>query len=264
MTQEAKYKVLIIDDEDDIIGLLTLHLKMKNYQVISAIDGVKGLQVAEAERPDIILLDVMMPGIDGFEVCKRLKEKPVTVDIPIIFLTARNQADDRVKGLMSGADDYMIKPFDFDELELRVRRSLKNSKPKHMHSDIVVEDMEGMSKKLAVWYKDNKPFDLFMVELSFDERKTNPLDVLKDFNLSLMLTLREKNPAKSLLGKISPKMLYLFISTDDLESFAKLLIDNFKKNALQIAHLKIKIRPNVMSIFHSPEELFEKLNAPMT
>ncbi len=68
MNEERKFKVLIVDDEDDIIGLLTLHLKMKRYELLAATDGVKGLDVANKERPDIILLDVMMPGIDGFEV----------------------------------------------------------------------------------------------------------------------------------------------------------------------------------------------------
>jgi DNA-binding response OmpR family regulator len=259
MNEERKFKVLIVDDEDDIIGLLTLHLKMKRYEVLAATDGVKGLDVANKERPDIILLDVMMPGIDGFEVCKRLKEKPATAEIPIIFLTARNQTDDRVKGLMSGADDYMVKPFDFDELELRIRRSLKNANPTRSEADIEILDLTTARERLVHWFNQGTSFDLFSIELMYDSQKVIPSEVLKDFSLSLMLTVREKKPSSHLICKITPSQLLLFVSTHDLESFAKLLIDNFKKNSLQTAHLKIKIRPSIQKSFQSSDELFDKL-----
>jgi DNA-binding response OmpR family regulator len=259
MNEERKFKVLVVDDEDDIIGLLTLHLKMKHYEVVAATDGVKGLDVANKEHPDIILLDVMMPGIDGFEVCKRLKEKPATAEIPIIFLTARNQTDDRVKGLMSGADDYMVKPFDFDELELRIRRSLKKINPNKSEADIEILDLATAREKMVHWFNDKTSFDLFSIELVYDPQKVIPSEVVKDFSLSLMLAIREKKPSATLICKASPSKLFLFINTNDLESFAKLLIDNFKKNSLQNAHLKIKIRPGLQKNFRSSDELFDKL-----
>ncbi len=258
MVKDKKFKVLIIDDEEDIIGLLTLHLKMKQYQVVAAIDGSKGLEAADIENPDIILLDVMMPGMDGFEVCKHLKEKPSTTEIPIIFLTARNQSDDRVKGLMSGADDYMVKPFDFDELELRIRRSLKNSRPKSNAVEINILDLDSMREKLSPWFSSGNSFDLFFIELVFDENRLIPNEVLKDFGLTLMLSLREVKPKFYLAGKLSNHFFCLFVQTQDLESLARLLIDNFKKNSQQ-AYLKIKIRPNIPHSYKSSEEFFDKL-----
>lgn len=258
---DKKFKILIVDDEEDIIGLLTLHLKMKNYEVVSATDGVMGLEVAEHEQPDIILLDVMMPGIDGFEVCKRLKEKEITAEIPIIFLTARNQTDDRVKGLMSGADDYIVKPFDFDELELRVRRSLKNIRSKQEETEVTMVDFESMKEKLTRWYDNNLYFDLFYVKLTQDGEMLSPMDIQKDFTNALLITLREIKPEAYLLVKISTNYFFLFVSTIHLETFAKQLIDNFKKNAVQDSNLKIKIRTNVPSNFSTLSLLVDKLKS---
>ncbi len=258
---EKKHKILIIDDEEDIIGLLTLHLKMKNYEVTSATDGVMGLEVADQEDPDIILLDVMMPGIDGFEVCKRLKEKEKTAEIPIIFLTARNQTDDRVKGLMSGADDYIVKPFDFDELELRVRRSLKNFTKKQEVTDLLMVDFESMKEKLVKWYDTNLHFDLFYIRLANENESISEMDIQKDFTGTLLVTLRELKPTAYLLVKIATNYFFLFVATMDLETFAKYLIDNFKKNTSYNAHLKMKIRPDVTSNYPTLSQLVDKLKS---
>jgi DNA-binding response OmpR family regulator len=118
-------RILIVDDEPDILSLLTLHLKLKHYEVFKSSSPIKGIEIANKEKPDLILLDVMMPEMDGFQVAMKLKENEDTRNIPIIFLTARTQTEDKIKGFKAGADDYLVKPFDFEELEIRINRLVR-------------------------------------------------------------------------------------------------------------------------------------------
>ncbi|MEL7655634.1 MAG: response regulator transcription factor [Bacillota bacterium] len=121
-------KVLIIEDEPNIRELISYHLISNNYKVEEAEDGFKGLELSFKEKPDLILLDIMLPGIDGFEICKALRESGSKV--PIIFLTAKNNALDKVSGLESGADDYITKPFSIHELMARIKAVLRRSEIK--------------------------------------------------------------------------------------------------------------------------------------
>ncbi len=121
-------KVLVIDDEENIIEFIRLGLRYEGFQVESASDGEQGVTAAQRINPDLIILDVMMPGIDGLEVCRRLRSNPTTTDIPILMLTAKDEVRDRILGLRTGADDYLTKPFDFDELLERIRAILRRQK----------------------------------------------------------------------------------------------------------------------------------------
>jgi two-component system, OmpR family, response regulator MprA len=118
-------KVLVIDDEENIIEFIRLGLRYEGFQVESASDGEQGFNAALRINPDAIILDVMMPGIDGLEVCRRLRSNPTTTNIPILMLTAKDDVRDRITGLRTGADDYLTKPFDFDELLERIRAILR-------------------------------------------------------------------------------------------------------------------------------------------
>ncbi len=124
---EPRGRVLVVDDEPDIVRLLTFALQADGYQVISAKNGSDGLERARQEQPDVVILDVMMPGMDGFEVCNELRSKPETASLPIIMLSALGQVSDRVKGLRAGADDYVPKPVNLDELSARVSALLSRS-----------------------------------------------------------------------------------------------------------------------------------------
>jgi diguanylate cyclase (GGDEF)-like protein len=126
--EDKKVKVLIIDDEEDIVAILKKVLELKSYDVISAADGVEGIQKAKTEEPDIILLDVMIPKIDGYEVCKRLRSDRFTGLVPIIMLTAKGESYDKILGLERGADDYLTKPFDLAELEARIKGVLHHAR----------------------------------------------------------------------------------------------------------------------------------------
>lgn len=116
--------ILIIEDEEHINEILTVQLGNAGYKTISAFDGIKGLEMALNENPDLILLDVMLPGMDGNEVCRKVREKS---NVPIIMLTAREDEVDKVLGLELGADDYITKPYSTRELTARVKANLRRS-----------------------------------------------------------------------------------------------------------------------------------------
>jgi two-component system phosphate regulon response regulator PhoB len=117
--------ILIIEDEKDIVDLVEYHLKQSGFSVISALDGPSGLERAKKERPGLIILDLMLPGMDGKEVCRALKSNPLTQSIPILMLTAKGDEVDRLIGFELGADDYVTKPFSPRELVLRVKAILR-------------------------------------------------------------------------------------------------------------------------------------------
>lgn len=126
------YKILIVDDVISNTLLLRAQLKNENYQIVTATNGLEAIEVVEKEFPDLILLDVMMPGLNGFEVSQRLKASSEYKDIPIIFLTALNSTGDIVKGFQLGANDFITKPFNKDELIIRVRHQISLIAAKRM------------------------------------------------------------------------------------------------------------------------------------
>ena len=116
--------VLVVDDEKPIVDIVKINLQKNGYNVIEAYDGNEAVAKALSEEPDLILLDVMLPGQDGFSVCKKIRE---TSAVPIIMLTARDEEVDKILGLELGADDYMTKPFSIRELIARVKAILRRS-----------------------------------------------------------------------------------------------------------------------------------------
>ena len=120
-------KILIVEDEANIRQLLRYNLEKEGFQVMEAVDGLQGLRTAQREKPDLVLLDLMLPGMDGLEVCRTLKGAPVTSALPIIMLTAKAEEVDKIIGLELGADDYMTKPFSPRELTARIKAVLRRS-----------------------------------------------------------------------------------------------------------------------------------------
>lgn len=122
---DTREKIMIVDDEKDLVSLLKLSFESENYGVVEAYNGHEALEKTRTEVPDLILLDISLPGIDGYEVCKRLRKDPATESIPIIMLTGKDEVSDKIEGLERGADDYVTKPFDINELKARVRTVLR-------------------------------------------------------------------------------------------------------------------------------------------
>jgi len=120
----VQIKIILVDDEPEILTLVRDYLSREGFNVLTALNGTEGMQLIEREKPDLVLLDWMLPGMSGLEMCKRLRE---TSTIPIIMLTAKSEEIDRVLGLEFGADDYIVKPFSLRELAARIKTVLRRS-----------------------------------------------------------------------------------------------------------------------------------------
>ena len=136
--------ILVFEDEDALATLLQYNLEKEGYKVSVASDGEEGLMQAEEETPDLVLLDWMLPKVSGIEVCRRLRGRPETRNVPIIMLTARGEESDRVRGLDTGADDYLTKPVSMVELNARIRAVLRRIRPgladdRVSHGDIIID-----------------------------------------------------------------------------------------------------------------------------
>ena len=121
----GKAKLLIVDDDDKLVEALELYLTKAGYEVISALDGIEGMRRFHQHRPGLVILDIMMPKLDGWEVCRRIRD---ISNVPIIMLTARGQEAEKVRGLKLGADDYVAKPFSLRELEARIQAVLRRTR----------------------------------------------------------------------------------------------------------------------------------------
>lgn len=120
-------KILVIDDDSAINELIKINLELSGYKVVQALDGIMGFALAKQELPNAIILDVMMPEVDGYTVAQRIRQNPSTKNIPILMLTALSQLNDKVRGFDIGVDDYLVKPFEMEELKVRIRAILKRS-----------------------------------------------------------------------------------------------------------------------------------------
>ncbi|MBX5455948.1 MAG: response regulator transcription factor [Thermogemmatispora sp.] len=127
MIRGQREKILVVDDEEVLVEAIAYSLEQEGYQVLTALDGRAALELARRERPQLIILDIMLPEIDGLEVCRQLRREPATATTPIMLLTARGEEIDRVVGLEVGADDYVTKPFGRRELLARVRALLRRA-----------------------------------------------------------------------------------------------------------------------------------------
>jgi two-component system alkaline phosphatase synthesis response regulator PhoP len=123
-----KKKILLVEDEENLLKTIRLNLEIEGYEVISAIDGASAIRIFESGGFDLIILDVMLPVVDGFDVCQTIRKKDA--EIPVLFLTAKSGGEDKIKGLRIGGDDYMTKPFNLEEFLLRIQNLLRRSRKK--------------------------------------------------------------------------------------------------------------------------------------
>ncbi|NJK66790.1 MAG: response regulator transcription factor [Microcoleus sp. CSU_2_2] len=183
-------RILVIDDDAAIAELVAVNLEMAGYEVTQAEDGIKGQALAIQLLPDLIMLDLMLPRVDGFTVCQRLRRDDRTADIPVLMLTALSQTQDKVEGFNSGADDYLTKPFELEEMLARVRALLRRTDripQAAKHSEIlnygpltlVPERFE------AVWYVKtvkltHLEFELLHCLLQRHGQTVSPSEILKE------------------------------------------------------------------------------------
>ena len=134
------YKILIVDDEKDIVDLVSYNLEKEGFSTVKALDGESALQIIRAQKPDLIILDLMLPKMNGLDVCKTVRRNPETSGLPIIMLTAKSDEVDKVTGLEVGADDYVTKPFSVKELSYTPEK--RNS---------VTRDLKSITNRVLFW-----------------------------------------------------------------------------------------------------------------
>ncbi|HGY57195.1 MAG TPA: hybrid sensor histidine kinase/response regulator [Caldithrix abyssi] len=179
LSEPRKAKILIVDDNKENLDLVAYFLKPQDYDLITAMDGVEALQKVEQEKPDMILLDIMLPKMDGFQVCERIKKNPSTQFIPIIMITALKELKDKIHSLEVGADDFISKPFENVELLARVKSLLRL---KFYHDELVRKNKELEEKNKQLVRMDQFKEDLS--HLIVHDMK-NPLFVIQG-NLQMM------------------------------------------------------------------------------
>jgi two-component system, OmpR family, response regulator RpaA len=183
-------RILVVDDDIAISELVAVNLEMAGYEVIQGEDGIKGQALALQMQPDLIMLDLMLPKVDGFTVCQRLRRDDRTADIPVIMLTALGQTKDKVEGFNSGADDYLTKPFEVEEMLARVRALLRRTDripQAAKHSEILNHGPLTLVPERfeAIWFGrtvklTHLEFDLLHCLLQRHGQTVSPSEILKE------------------------------------------------------------------------------------
>jgi len=184
--------ILVIDDDDLVSRTLQRALKIYDYQVMTASSDIEGLQLARRHRPDLFILDIMMPGVDGYQVCRQIRGDPLLQDAPVLFLTAKAKDEDKIEGFRAGGDDYLVKPFNMQELELRVKAILRRAGPEKIETpettvnEVVVGDvvLDCRTFKVTTPYQTvlltNVQFDLLYHLMSHADQVFNSQQLLQD------------------------------------------------------------------------------------
>jgi len=157
-------KILVVDDEPDIVELVTYNLKKEGFDVSPAFDGEEALARIRKEKFDFIILDLMLPGIQGMEICRIMRSDPLTKNIPIIMLTAKGEEIDKILGLEIGADDYMTKPFNPRELLARIKTVMRRTSERTIDETVVRIGKLAINKETYTVTKDDKPLELSSTE----------------------------------------------------------------------------------------------------
>ncbi len=183
-------KILVVDDDKAINELIKVNLKLSGYDVIQAYDGVEGFALAKQEIPNLIILDVMMPNVDGYTVAQRIRQADFIKNVPILMLTALSDIQDKGKGFDIGVDDYLVKPFDMEELKMRVRALLKRSNqlPESLATKelLLLGDITLLPEQYSVKIKDKVAkltpieFDIFNILFQNHGNMVSSAKLLKD------------------------------------------------------------------------------------
>lgn len=222
---EAKHKILIVEDDPDVAEMLNAYFRVQGYEVFTVNWGEDGVRAGQTIMPDIIILDIRLPDIDGYEVARRLRADRRTQEIPIIFLTEKRERVDRLQGFEVGADDYITKPFDVQELRLRVRNALKRVSQGSLTNPVsglpegplVDERLSDVIHKSgwALLHISIIHLDSFRELYGFVASD----DVLRAISLMIHNTIRESASTEDFLGHISPTDFVVVMSPGAMSAF---------------------------------------------
>ena len=231
-------KILIVDDEPTIVELLEEHLRSEGYDTAHAYSGEEALQLLDGDVPDLVLLDLMLPGMDGYEVCRLMQKDARLNHIPVIMLTARSAVQNKVLGYQRGADDYVVKPFDPEELSVRVRAQLnhlyheKVSELTGLPGSQMVEDKinelaEDKSRQWAIVYVDIENFTVFNEAYSYLEGD----ELVKATARALSDAVSEACGPDDFVGHIGGDQFAVITARDCVDKFKELAERNFNESS---------------------------------
>ena len=232
-------RILVIDDNADVVRFVRLNLERDGYEVSTAVEGTVGLRAALESPPDLILLDILMPDLDGLDLLSRLRVNPATSSVPVVLLTGRTDSRDRVRGLELGADDYITKPFEIEELVARVGALLRRSKAMRDLSPLtalpgnfrIAEELQrrvASGRPMAVVHADLDNFKAFNDHYGF-MRGDN---VIKFTANTLVQAAVETDDASCFVGHVGGDDFIAVMSPDSAETFCKAVIDQFDDGIL--------------------------------
>ncbi|MEW6180200.1 MAG: response regulator [Chloroflexota bacterium] len=225
--EEEKATLLIVEDDVDVAEMLSAYLQSQGYEVHTVQWGEDGLRAAQSTLPDLIILDIRLPDVDGFEVARRLREHRKTQHIPILFLTERRERSDRLRGLQLSAEDYITKPFDIQELRLRVRNTLRRARQSSL-TNAVTGLPEGalVDEQLSRWLNDPTAA-LFCVSILNLEHFREVYgfvasdDLLRAAGLMLHDLLGESSRSEFFLGHLTPTDFVILARLESRSAFAE-------------------------------------------
>jgi DNA-binding response OmpR family regulator len=222
---EAKHKILIVEDDPDVAEMLNAYFRVQGYEVFTVNWGEDGVRAGQTSAPDLIILDIRLPDIDGYEVARRLRSDRRTQEIPIIFLTEKRERIDRLQGFEVGADDYITKPFDVQELRLRVRNALKRVSQGSLTNPVsglpegplVDERLSEVIHKSgwSLLHISISHLDTFREAYGFVASD----DVLRAISLMIQNTIKESESTEDFLGHISPTDFVVIMTPGAMSAF---------------------------------------------
>lgn len=226
---DTKSKILIVEDDLDVAEMLNAYFRVQGYEVYTVNWGEDGVRSCQTVHPDLVILDIRLPDIDGYEVARRLRSDRRTAEVPIIFLTEKRDRADRLQGLEIGADDYITKPFDVQELRLRVRNALKR-----MSQGSLTNPVTGLPEGALVDEHLTEVFDKNVVAALFISIKNMDSfreaygfvasdDVLRAISLMIVNTMREVSRPEDFLGHLSATDFIIILPPSNLVALAEKL-----------------------------------------
>jgi diguanylate cyclase (GGDEF)-like protein len=225
--------ILVVDDDADIVRFVEMNLRLEGYRVLVAHDGVEALEMVAAEVPDLVLLDVMMPGFDGIEVTRRLRADSRTSTLPVIMLTAKTMTADRVLGLTAGADDYIIKPFDTLELVARVRSTLRRNAEARAVSPLTsLPGNVRIEEEIAGRVASGKPFAVAYLDLDNFKAYNDAHGFLRGDNVIRLLATGLRRAVvgvdpPAFIGHVGGDDFVLVCHPDQVEELSRLAVEYF-------------------------------------
>lgn len=277
---EAKHKILIVEDDLDVAEMLNAYFRVQGYEVFTVNWGEDGVRAGQTIFPDLVILDIRLPDIDGYEVARRLRADRRTQEIPIIFLTEKRERVDRLQGFEVGADDYITKPFDVQELRLRVRNALKRVSQGSLTNPVsglpegplVEERLSNSIHKSgsALLHISINHLEAFREAYGFVASD----DVLRAISLMIHNTIKETGTADDFLGHLTPTDFVVILSPNTMPSFQERIrsrleqsLDYFypikdREQASKLPNrLSIKVSeiPSVFGKYSSVEQLKKEL-----